>query len=628
MRLKTAVSVLLITCLSFTVLVSLYYQQQFKNLRASVVQQTSKDALHQLAYTEREYTSMKEQVISIISLLSNNQSLFDFIVSSHDSNRELVEEGWKTVAVNQKWYTRIRYVDAAGDEIIGVNYSRIDNTAYVSQQRSDIFNKPLYTYASQLGLNEIGAWSAELSRFAGSEPQSDYLPVFNIISPVDILGTRVGYLVLDLDVRYLASRLNYAPDHDFRPSILNREGYYIVDEKADSVYGHTINQASEFKIEPEYEQAFNRAKTKQNYSTWNEESGLVVFNKVELVASQPLYLMIHLPQRVLEQRASRDVNDLYKQAFFVLAIMLLFAIPITSMMLHYRRRSIESKLARAALSGMSPVIITDHKHQIILANDEFEKITGYKSKDIEGKNSLFLLLQEQGIEAIKSVLEVLGESDTWEGEIDCVTADGSELTAITRVQSIKDLNSTSSYYIVSLVDITERKALENKLRVLSERDPLTHAWNRRKFEVELGKQSQLTQRYGDNHNVALALIDIDHFKRVNDEQGHDEGDRVIKAVAELLEEQLRTTDFVARIGGEEFALIMPHTKVEEARQVLERIRYSIEQESSIQVTISIGLTDLTEDSTRSYKWADIALYESKTAGRNKVSLCLSSDEIA
>ncbi|WP_117235767.1 diguanylate cyclase [Vibrio maerlii] len=626
MRLKTAASVLLITCISFTCLVSLYYFQQYKALMNDITEQTSKDALYQLSYTEREYASMKEQLVSIVSLLSNNQSLFDFIVTDNRANRELVEEGWKTVAVNQKWYARIRYVDIAGDEMIGVNYSRQNNLAYTTEKRSDIFNTPLYEYASGLQLREIGAWGL------GSQPLPDSPSltnlVLNIISPVDMLGTRVGYLILDLDIPYLASRLNYAPDQDFRPSVVNQHGYYVVDEQMKSIYGRTPGQDSPIRLNEQYRDQWSIAKNLQSYSAQTPDQGLLVFNKVELAKGQPLYLMIHLSHERLLVRAERDINDLYQQAFFVLALMLLFAIPTTSMMLYYRRRTIESKLARAALSGMTSVMITDHKHNIILVNDEFESITGYQNKDIEGKNSLYLLLQEQGIDSIKNVLNALEEAETWEGEIECVVADGSRLTAITRVQSIKDLNNKSSYYIVSLVDISERKELENKLRILSERDALTHIWNRRKFEAELVKQSNLTERYPDSHNVALALVDIDHFKRVNDLEGHDEGDKVIKSVAELLVQQLRTTDFVARIGGEEFALIMPHTRIDEAQLVLERIRHNVEVHSHIPVTISIGVTDLTEDSTRSYKWADIALYESKTAGRNKVSKCLSSDEIA
>ncbi|MEF1341263.1 GGDEF domain-containing protein, partial [Vibrio rotiferianus] len=126
----------------------------------------------------------------------------------------------------------------------------------------------------------------------------------------------------------------------------------------------------------------------------------------------------------------------------------------------------------------------------------------------------------------------------------------------------------------------------------------------------------------------LALVDIDHFKRINDELGHDEGDRVIKLVSKVLLQGVRNTDFVARVGGEEFAVIMPHTSAKEAEIVLNRLRIAVDIHAELSVTISLGYTDLTANSTRSYKCADIALYEAKSSGRNCVSFCYSGDDIA
>lgn len=93
-----------------------------------------------------------------------------------------------------------------------------------------------------------------------------------------------------------------------------------------------------------------------------------------------------------------------------------------------------------------------------------------------------------------------------------------------------------------------RKELEVRLRVLSERDSLSNLWNRRKFEEQLAYYSRLVERYPNEATTCLALVDIDNFKRINDELGHDEGDRVIASVAKLLQDSLRSTDFVARVG--------------------------------------------------------------------------------
>ncbi len=210
----------------------------------------------------------------------------------------------------------------------------------------------------------------------------------------------------------------------------------------------------------------------------------------------------------------------------------------------------------------------------------------------------------------------------------CRTKLNHVFTAIMRIQAIMAKSGKVSYYITSLVDISERKELEEKLRNLSEKDGLTSLWNRRKFEEQLAQYTNLVERYPNTPTTCLALFDIDHFKRINDELGHDEGDKVICTVAETLLRGVRSTDFVARVGGEEFAVIMPHTTTQEAEVVLNRLRVAVELSSDRSVTVSVGYSDVTADRTRSYKCADIALYESKSAGRNRVSICHSFDDIA
>lgn len=137
--------------------------------------------------------------------------------------------------------------------------------------------------------------------------------------------------------------------------------------------------------------------------------------------------------------------------------------------------------------------------------------------------------------------------------------------------------------------------------------------------------SQRIKRYPDSEHVSLALIDIDHFKRINDKYGHDIGDKVIGEVAQTLSTHLRETDIIARIGGEEFAIIMPHTPLDEAEVVVNRLRTAVKLESDLNITVSGGVTDICSKPGDSYKRADIALYESKTLGRNQVNVMASAE---
>jgi diguanylate cyclase (GGDEF)-like protein len=169
-------------------------------------------------------------------------------------------------------------------------------------------------------------------------------------------------------------------------------------------------------------------------------------------------------------------------------------------------------------------------------------------------------------------------------------------------------------------------ALVAILREQATRDPLTGLANRRHFHTNLSRQFEAATR---NRKLALIVLDIDHFKRINDRHGHAAGDATLKAVGAVLSRHLRKTDLAGRIGGEEFAALLPHTEPEEAREVAERLRRALEAlqpdigGASIAVAASFGVAvgspaDAHADAL--YARADAALYEAKRSGRNQVLL--------
>jgi diguanylate cyclase (GGDEF)-like protein len=147
-------------------------------------------------------------------------------------------------------------------------------------------------------------------------------------------------------------------------------------------------------------------------------------------------------------------------------------------------------------------------------------------------------------------------------------------------------------------------------------DPLTGAANRRAFDEALDSVVKQYTRY--RASVSVAMLDIDFFKRVNDQYGHVQGDITLRELADLLKESLRECDMVARYGGEEFAIVMPHTALAAAAALSERLRATIEK--STRITVSIGLAELVlgDDPSTLMQRADAALYQAKLHGRNRV----------
>jgi len=168
-------------------------------------------------------------------------------------------------------------------------------------------------------------------------------------------------------------------------------------------------------------------------------------------------------------------------------------------------------------------------------------------------------------------------------------------------------------------------AYRRRLQREASTDALTGLHNRREFEGGMVREMERARRM--RVPLSLALVDIDFFKRINDQHGHDVGDRLLRAVADTLKAGIRRSDLVARIGGEEFALVLLGTEPPGARVLLERLRLAVaalrvpDGAGAVGCTISIGITDRVEDDAdwaTLYKRADQALYAAKQGGRDRV----------
>ncbi len=164
-----------------------------------------------------------------------------------------------------------------------------------------------------------------------------------------------------------------------------------------------------------------------------------------------------------------------------------------------------------------------------------------------------------------------------------------------------------------------------RLETDSRRDALTGLHNRRYFDELIDKEQERAQRY--HHSTALAMMDLDHFKQINDRYGHPAGDQVLRVTGRILAETLRKCDTACRYGGEEFALVLPETSLAEAQLICERIRRQLENTTittsdnqRINITASFGVTDSQGNcSLDLIEAADRALYQAKKEGRNRIA---------
>jgi diguanylate cyclase (GGDEF)-like protein/PAS domain S-box-containing protein len=265
------------------------------------------------------------------------------------------------------------------------------------------------------------------------------------------------------------------------------------------------------------------------------------------------------------------------------------------------------------------------------ANQKLAEIIGYSGEEL-----LSLTFQEithpDDLEADLAQVDALltGEVDTYEMEKRYYTRDGHLIWCLLAVAMVRDDDGRPRHFISQIQDISTRKRLEAHTYELANRDQITSLYNRRRFEEELKKQISRCREEGES--AALLLLDLDRFKDVNDSAGHVAGDRLIRMVGRALDERIGDPDVAARIGGDEFAVILRDIDLAQARAVAEELRLAIAAaDGERSCTASLGLCRLhgdVPDAETCFRAVDRAMYRAKGQGRDRVVVGSISDRRA
>jgi diguanylate cyclase (GGDEF)-like protein/PAS domain S-box-containing protein len=283
-------------------------------------------------------------------------------------------------------------------------------------------------------------------------------------------------------------------------------------------------------------------------------------------------------------------------------------------------------------SAHDAIVMLDGQGKVVFWNPAAEQLFGYSREEVLGQELHRLLLQNEEIYKVykKAFTQfqltgqgsVVGKTIELKGR----RKDGREIHV---ELSLSALKIKEAWHAVGILrDIGERKKTEEQLYQLSITDPLTNVYNRRFFMQMLKQEIERAQRTGRSFSVIM--LDLDHFKSVNDRFGHAAGDLVLKTIADAVDRRIRKTDILARWGGEEFIILLPETPVDSAANLAEELRANL---SSLimpevgHVTASFGVAGYVPSDTVDtiVMRADHMLYEAKAAGRNCVRYANDTD---
>lgn len=598
---------------------ALYFIQEFEKLDEQALSRVEQKQQIKLEFSQHELVSSLNEAYKTFTTLMNNGVLRRAINKPSPLNTETVEDFWALVTRSQGYYASLSFINNQGKEKIRVNYHQGHAQAVAPSALTDHSHLDSFLHAKHFTSGQIGVFGGHQLR-----PLAENLsePALYFVTPLDAADQRMGYFVAEVNLEYMYQRLLGDEPGAQLPTLLNASGNVLMGAEHEPMLRDFPSTDGA--------QLWNRIRSMRHgtlYSGQQWFSFTTVTPDQTLANIPPLILLDTFDNQALQPLLRTSKRQLGVQMYSLLFVISLIAFVFVIWNRNHHKNSIESKLARAAMNGMSAVMITDKNNRIIKVNSEFTNQSGYSFEEVKGKQPSMFASGKHNQEFYLNMWKSLQEDGNWEGEVINLHKEGHEITEILRIQTILDDNDVIQFYVASFVDISKRKELENLLRDQSEKDGLTGIWNRRKFDQEFLSECARVKRYPKQEQSCLAIVDIDHFKRVNDRFGHARGDETIRNVAQCLRNELRESDFISRIGGEEFAIIMPHTPIAEAEAVLNRLRVAIFDQNKGELSISCGVTDVSDSAGDVYQRADMALYESKASGRNLVSVLTSTEMV-
>ena len=307
-------------------------------------------------------------------------------------------------------------------------------------------------------------------------------------------------------------------------------------------------------------------------------------------------------------------------SFFITDRMVIYGVDVTEEKRAAEILNVTSAVYRAMGEA---VVIKDVKSSILMVNEAFQKLTGYEVSELEGRPFADLLVKRYGARSYSDIFTTLEAMGRWEGQAWLRLKSGEEVLRFLSIYSTFDEEGIPLQRVALISEVTDQRKARELINQQANFDPLTGLPNRRlMFDrlEQLIKQSMRSQK-----NIAIAYIDLDNFKDINDSRGHDFGDQLLKGISARLRSEVRDTDTVARIGGDEFVILLGDLERPEIadtiiRQVSKKLTDPILIDGQlVYVTASMGVSMFPNDGSDGKALllgADQAMYAAKAHGRN------------
>ncbi len=589
------------------------YNNEYLNLDKDVYDQ---------AYTsyQQKRLTVQSAVVGVeddIQAVIDNPIFKTFIDDSQADSLQNANHLLLSLADANVHYFQVRYLDASGMERIRIEKPRGSKASIIvdKEKLQNKFERYYFTEVKTLSPNQF--WHSKLDlNIEHGKIEQPIRPTLRVASPVFDHGEFAGMVIINADMSKVLRELQQS--FEFDVYLIDGEGYFILHPEKSSQWSRYLNGSYRLQdVLSQAERLLQGAEYRDGvWYAFSFENDIKNSERIRLVL------------RVKEDYVRGLTMENVWISFYLALLILVISIP-TGLLLAVQPSRLQKKLDSAlkrnkkALAVIDEYVLTsetDLQGSFVKASSALCRLSGYQQQELIGRKHSIFKSGDMDDEFYKNLWNRISSGGVWSGEVKNRTKSGQsfwlDMSIIPRYEKGEMVG-----YVSVAHDITDQKMIEQ----ISEQDPLTQLFNRVKLDHVLEQEALRVKRFHDDFSIIL--IDVDHFKLVNDRFGHPAGDSVLIELSQLLKEHTRAIDVVGRWGGEEFMVLCLETGCKGAEILAEKLRSSIEGHKFKYVdqqTASFGVSEFKINDTVSQciKRADDALYKAKEQGRNRVEVGL------
>jgi diguanylate cyclase (GGDEF)-like protein/PAS domain S-box-containing protein len=542
-----------------------------------------------------------------VEALSTNEPMLNFIKTNNTHKKEEIEQIFLAIATSNNQIMQARLISSNGKELIRVDRKKENEKPFIvlEEKLQDKSGRDYFQIVSKMTTSTI--WHSKFDlNIENGKIEVPYKPTMRVALPLFDDGVFSGMVIVNLLTNNLL--LAIGESTAFEHFIIDQDKNYIFHPNKH----FSFNKYTEVKRD-----------LKEDFPDGLAGVGVYSFPLESILQNgeQAIFVL-----KTKEKFQETLINNRIKIIILVLILTIILSF-LLALYLSKKPVALQNALMKAneKLNQFGAIIdkyvitaTTKPDSTIVEVSSAFENNCGYSKDELIGQKINIINHPEENKTIFQGLWNTILSGTTWIGEIKNKNKDGESYWLKQHIiPTINAKNNTIESFVSIGIDITAKKELEE----LASIDALTRLYNRRMIDKFAKNEVESVKRH--SKHLSIIMIDIDHFKSVNDTYGHQVGDDILTQMAKLILDNTRQSDIQGRYGGEEFIIICPHTALESALLVAEKIRIAVENFQFDVVgnkTISLGVAtfEANDDVASLIKKADDALYKAKNSGRNKV----------